>query len=133
MIARMIGRVVLWFFALCIILPLAWTLLNAFKVNADLLTAVPKVFFDPTLDNIAYVLGRDSVFGALWNSLVVCLSAVTLGLVLALQLHSGFDMALPCDGLMGASPVRDLGATPLDLIGDTLQEVCTFVSAGIPK
>lgn len=84
MIARMIGRVVLWFFALCIILPLAWTLLNAFKVNADLLTAVPKVFFDPTLDNIAYVLGRDSVFGALWNSLVVCLSAVTLGLVLGL-------------------------------------------------
>ncbi|TYB84333.1 carbohydrate ABC transporter permease [Oceaniovalibus sp. ACAM 378] len=78
------GQTILWLFALIVIVPLGWTLLNAFKVNADLLTPVPKLFFSPTLENMAYVLGRDSVFAALINSLIVCLSAVAIGLALGL-------------------------------------------------
>lgn len=84
MIKRIFGHVLLAFFAACVLGPLFWTLLNAFKVNADLLTPVPQLFFAPTLDNIAYVLQRDSVFGALYNSLIVCISSVGLGLVLGL-------------------------------------------------
>ena len=84
MIPRLLGKSVLVFCAACVLVPLLWTLLNAFKVNADLLTPVPKVFFDPTFENISYVLSRKSVFGALYNSLIICISAVGLGLVLGL-------------------------------------------------
>lgn len=84
MIARFIGKAILVFCAACILVPLLWTLMNAFKVNADLLTPVPKFVFEPTFDNISYVLSRRSVFGALYNSLVICLSAVGIGLVLGL-------------------------------------------------
>jgi len=84
MTSKIIGKCVLWFFALVVLVPLLWTLLNAFKITADLLTPVPKVFFVPTLDNMAYVLGRESVFTALVNSLIICLSAVGLGLIMGL-------------------------------------------------
>ncbi|WP_071797486.1 carbohydrate ABC transporter permease [Natronohydrobacter thiooxidans] len=84
MIARVIGKATLVFCAACVLMPLLWTLMNAFKVNADLLTPVPKFVFEPTFDNIAYVLSRRSVFGALYNSLIICLSAVGIGLVLGL-------------------------------------------------
>ncbi len=81
---RLLGQILLWFFALIVLLPLGWTLLNAFKFGADLLTPVPKLFFTPTLENMAYVLGRDSVFKALVNSLIICISAVAIGLALGL-------------------------------------------------
>ena len=84
MITRILGKAILLFCAACVIVPLLWTLLNAFKVNADLLTPVPKFIFTPTLDNIAYVLSRKSVFGALYNSLIICLSSVGIGLLLGL-------------------------------------------------
>jgi hypothetical protein len=48
---------------------------------------------------------------------------------LALQLHSGFDMALPCDGLMGASPDRprdDLGRLDLSL-GHLVRDAANFL------
>ncbi len=84
MIARFLGKSLLVFCAAAVLVPLIWTLMNALKVNADLLTPIPKVFFTPTLENVAYVLGRDAVFGALMNSIVICLSAVGLGIVLGL-------------------------------------------------
>ncbi len=84
MIIRFMAKALLVFFALCVLVPLIWTLMNAFKVNADLLTPIPKFVFTPTLDNITYVLGRDSIFGALYNSIIICLMAVGLGLVFGL-------------------------------------------------
>lgn len=84
MILRWLGKLILIICAAFVVIPLLWTLLNAFKVNADLLTPVPQFFFDPTLENISYVLSRRSVFGALTNSLIICLSAVGLGLLLGL-------------------------------------------------
>ncbi|ETA49479.1 sugar ABC transporter permease [Rhodobacteraceae bacterium PD-2] len=68
--------------ALMVLLPLVWTLLNAFKTNADLLVSTPKLIFSPVWDNMDYVLGRRSVSRALMNSLVVCSYAVLLGAVL---------------------------------------------------
>ncbi|GGG83558.1 ABC transporter permease [Salipiger pallidus] len=68
--------------ALLVLLPLVWTLLNAFKTNADLLVSTPKLIFAPVWDNMDYVLGRRSVSRALMNSLVVCSYAVLLGAVL---------------------------------------------------
>lgn len=84
MIARLLGKGLLAICALTVLLPLCWTLLNAFKVNADLLTPTPKVFFEPTFENVSYVLNRRSVFGALYNSIIICVSAVGLGIVLGL-------------------------------------------------
>lgn len=84
MITRFLGKILLLFCAAAVLVPVFWTLLNAFKVNADLLTPVPQFFFDPTLENISYVLNRRSVFGALYNSIIICLSSVGLGVVLGL-------------------------------------------------
>lgn len=79
-----VARFILWFMAATVVLPLLWTLLNAFKQNVDLLTATPRLFFLPVLDNLVYVLSRKSVSGALVNSLIICLSAVGIGLAVGL-------------------------------------------------
>lgn len=75
-------RAVLVLAALIVVLPLVWTLLNAFKTNADLLVSTPKLWFTPVWDNMDYVLNRRSVSRALVNSLVICSSAVGLGALL---------------------------------------------------
>lgn len=75
-------RVLLVLAAALVVLPLLWTLLNAFKTNADLLVSTPKLVFQPVLDNMSYVLNRRSVARALTNSLIICSSAVVLGAVL---------------------------------------------------
>ncbi len=77
--AVLLMRLVLVFAALLVLLPLLWTLLNAFKTNADLLVSTPKLFFAPVWDNMDYVLSRRSVSRALMNSLVICGWAVGLG------------------------------------------------------
>lgn len=79
-----LARGVLGLAGLLVALPLLWTLLNAFKENVDLLVPAPRLFFQPTLDNMAYILGRDSVFEALVNSVVICTASVIIGLVLGL-------------------------------------------------
>jgi len=80
----LLARATLVLMAALVLLPLLWTLLNAFKRNVDLLTPVPRLIFAPTLDNIGYILGRSSVFEALVNSVVICTVAVIIGLVLGL-------------------------------------------------
>ncbi len=81
-LSTLLLRLVLFFAGLVVVLPLLWTLLNAFKTNADLLVSTPKLFFTPVWDNMDYVLNRRSVARALVNSLVICSSAVALGAVL---------------------------------------------------
>src|SRR5690606_10607227 len=65
-----------------VVLPLLWTLLNAFKTNADLLVSTPKLFFQPVWDNMGYVLNRRSVARALTNSVIICSSAVLIGAII---------------------------------------------------
>ncbi len=80
--AKLFLQLILVLAALLVLLPLLWTLLNAFKTNADLLVSTPKLIFTPVWDNMDYVLNRRSVSRALFNSLVICGWAVGLGAVL---------------------------------------------------
>lgn len=82
--SRFIARSFLWLMAALILFPVFWTLLSAFKQNVDLLTPTPKLLFTPTIDNVAYVLGRASVLQALINSVVICSVSVLIGIVLGL-------------------------------------------------
>ncbi|MDK1373632.1 MULTISPECIES: carbohydrate ABC transporter permease [unclassified Sinorhizobium] len=81
---RLVGRAVLFLAALSAVFPAFWTALNAFKNRVDIVTPTPLFIFTPTLDNFAYVLGRDSVFDGLFNSLVTSGAAVVIGAVLGL-------------------------------------------------
>src|SRR5690606_7743001 len=75
-------RLLLILAAALVVLPLLWTLLNAFKTNADLLVSTPKLIFQPVWDNMSYVLNRRSVARALTNSLIICSAAVLIGAVI---------------------------------------------------
>jgi multiple sugar transport system permease protein len=83
-VSRHFGRAILLLMALIVLFPVLWTLLSAFKQNVDLLTPTPKLIFTPTLENIAYVLGRPSVLQALLNSLLICSASVVIGIILGL-------------------------------------------------
>ncbi len=81
---RTIGRILLAIAAFSAIFPVFWTTLNAFKNRVDIVTPTPLFIFTPTLDNFAYVLGRDSVFAGLVNSALICGAAVVIGAILGL-------------------------------------------------
>jgi multiple sugar transport system permease protein len=81
---RFIARAFLYMMAAVVLFPVFWTLLSAFKQTVDLLTPTPKLFFTPTLENLAYVLGRDSVLQALINSILICGASVLIGIILGL-------------------------------------------------
>ncbi|MET3898106.1 multiple sugar transport system permease protein [Devosia sp. UYZn731] len=81
---RTVSRIVLWLMAALVLGPVVWTIINAFKLNVDLLTPTPKLFFNPIIDNVTYVLGRPSVLQGLINSLVICISSVAIGVVFGL-------------------------------------------------
>jgi multiple sugar transport system permease protein len=81
---QFIGRAVLYLMAAIVLFPVLWTLLSAFKQNVDLLTPTPKLLFTPTLENLSYVLGRDSVLQALINSILICGASVLIGIILGL-------------------------------------------------
>lgn len=83
-LSRILAKTVLWLMAALVLFPLLWTVLGAFKQTVDLLTPVPRLFFAPTLDNIIYVLSRQSVLQALINSVVVSCASVVIGLLLGL-------------------------------------------------
>jgi len=81
---RIIGHFFLAFAGFLAVFPLLWTALNAFKSNVDIISRDPKFIFTPTLENIAYVLGRHSVMTGLTNSIVACGTSVLIGIVLGL-------------------------------------------------
>ncbi|RVC75246.1 carbohydrate ABC transporter permease, partial [Mesorhizobium sp. M4A.F.Ca.ET.022.05.2.1] len=79
---RLIAKAILALAGFLAVFPLVWTALNALKNNVDIITRVPRLVFTPTLANIAYILGRDSVLTGLYNSIVACGAAVLIGIVL---------------------------------------------------
>ncbi len=83
-IGRTVGKVALALAAFSAVFPVFWTVLNAFKNRVDIVTPTPLFIFTPTLDNFAYVLGRDSVFAGLLNSVIISGMAVLIGTVLGL-------------------------------------------------
>jgi multiple sugar transport system permease protein len=66
------------------VIPALWTLLNAFKNRVDIVTPVPLLIFQPTLDNFLYVLSRGSVAAGLVNSILISAASVLIGIVLGL-------------------------------------------------
>ena len=82
--SRLIGQIILGFVAFLAVFPLIWTVLNALKENVDIITRTPKFIFTPTLANIEYILGRESVLVGVTNSIIACGSAVLIGLLLGL-------------------------------------------------
>ena len=83
-VGRLITKIAVYCAAAFAIIPVAWTLLNAFKNRIDIVTPVPMFFFTPTLDNFAYVLGRESVLAGLLNSILISGTAVLIGAILGL-------------------------------------------------
>lgn len=81
---RWVARSVLTLTAFAAVVPVLWTFINSFKNRVDIVTSVPKFIFTPTLENYAYVLGRESVVGGLVNSVVIVGSSVLLGALLGL-------------------------------------------------
>ncbi|HWK44341.1 MAG TPA: carbohydrate ABC transporter permease [Stellaceae bacterium] len=79
-----IARGVLVAVAAFAVVPVLWTLLNAFKNRVDIVTPVPLLFFTPTLDNFRYVLGRASVEAGLLNSIAISGASVLIGAILGL-------------------------------------------------
>jgi multiple sugar transport system permease protein len=80
--SQWIARFILALVAAMAVIPVLWTLINAFKNRVDIVTAVPLFIFTPTLDNFTYVLGRESVLAGLVNSVVVSGMSVLIGVVL---------------------------------------------------
>lgn len=78
-IAGMVTFVILLFITL---FPVLWALLGSFKTLKDIVTPVPVLFFQPTLDNYVHVLTEPSVQRGLENSAIVVLSSLVIGFIL---------------------------------------------------
>jgi multiple sugar transport system permease protein len=83
-VSALAARAIIGVVALLVVIPVAWTLMSAFKHTVDIQTTPPTLIFKPTLDNFLYVLNRASVRGALLNSIIVSTSSVLIGAVLGL-------------------------------------------------
>jgi multiple sugar transport system permease protein len=79
-----IARIILALAAALAIIPVLWTLINAFKNRVDIVTPAPVFIFTPTLDNFIYVLGRESVLRGLINSIIVSGASVLIGALFGL-------------------------------------------------
>lgn len=64
------------------LLPILWTTLGAFKQLSDIVTPVPKLFFTPTLENFAVILGNPLIRDGLINSILVVGVSVLIGALL---------------------------------------------------
>ncbi len=81
----LLARLVLVGAGLSALVPVLWTFLNSFKNRVDIVSAVPRFFFTPTLENYVYVLSREAVAQGLLNSVLVVGAAVIVGAVLGLR------------------------------------------------
>ena len=73
------------------VFPLIWTLLGAFKSEADLLSPIPVWFFKPTLEHWRFIRVNWSVERHLLNGLLVSVTTTLLTLVLALPAAYGLS------------------------------------------
>lgn len=67
---------------LVLLFPFVWMVLMSLRDQAQNTSAVPKWFFTPTLENYQAVIVGNNFLQFTWNSLVVAVSATSLGLVL---------------------------------------------------
>ena len=81
-----IGFTVLaWAVALLLFSPILWTIVTAFKSEAEAIAAPPTFLPETfTLDNFAAVQDRSDYLKHAWNSIVVSVGSTLLGLVIAI-------------------------------------------------
>ena len=79
--AAVAAGIIGWIVAFLMFFPILWMVLAAFKTEIDAVATPPKLFFHPTLEN--FVNERANYFRYAWNSVVECLGATILSLVIA--------------------------------------------------
>ncbi len=73
---RLLHWILLLFFVFCAFGPIFIIIASSFKVDREIFTYVPKVFFRPVLDNYNQLISeREDFFRALMNSIIVTVSA----------------------------------------------------------
>jgi multiple sugar transport system permease protein len=70
--------------ALVLLFPFIWMLTSSFKTQVDVIATPPRFLFKPTLANYERVFGEQNFLRYFWNSAVVGVSAVGVGLLLGL-------------------------------------------------
>lgn len=84
LILRILARAAVALLVLVALTPILWTALGAFKQLRDIVTPVPKLFFTPTLENFATILGNPTIRDGLFNSVIVVAVAVGIGAALGI-------------------------------------------------
>ena len=64
--------------------PIFWTVLGAFKELRDIVTPVPKLVFEPTIDNFVTILRNPTIRDGLMNSIIVVSVTVLIGAFLGI-------------------------------------------------
>ena len=64
--------------------PILWTVLGAFKELRDIVTPVPKLVFEPTIDNFVTILRNPTIRDGLMNSIIVVSVTVLIGALLGI-------------------------------------------------
>ena len=64
--------------------PIFWTVLGAFKELRDIVTPVPKLVFEPTIDNFVTILRNPTIRDGLMNSIIVVSVTVLIGALLGI-------------------------------------------------
>ena len=83
-ITEKISRYLLIIIAFFAIFPVLWTFINSFKCLTDIITPVPKIFFNPTLQNYVEILKLSSLKNALLSSFIISTSSVILGFIIGI-------------------------------------------------
>jgi multiple sugar transport system permease protein len=76
--------VAVWCVALVWLVPYLWLVASAFKSRLDITASPPRIWFQPTLANIAWVYNGQSLATLLVNSTVVSLAATLLTVAFAI-------------------------------------------------
>lgn len=72
-----------WVVALALFFPILWMFLASFKTEVEAVSAVPKFFFQPTLENYAVIQDRSNYWGFALNSIFISVGSTILALLFA--------------------------------------------------
>lgn len=79
-------QAILFIIVLIFIFPIFWTLLTSIKIDIDAWSLPPKFIFTPSFHNYAIVLFEKGFIGFITNSIITCLSATGIALLLGVPL-----------------------------------------------
>jgi len=85
----------LWLISLVFFAPVFWIFLSSLKTTDELLAKTPKVFFVPTLANLADVFGHPSFVHQFVDSVVLSVTSVLIAIVIAFLAAYSFSRFKP--------------------------------------